>query len=215
MKILAVSDMHGDLSVVKNLVVDLKPDLLLCCGDWGDPGKLGKADYQWIIDRTYVLTVFGNHDNIELLASLQNTDGSLVLLTNGEPRSVGTLRIAGINGIWAKSHRQPWYITDKEVVAAAKEIGLVDILVTHGCGVGLADTIPGGKRGGQRCFLDAFRLIRPKVYICGHLHNQQIRELKDGVIVLNVGYSAKGDFALIDVEDGQWHVNIDNLQHER
>ena len=208
MKILAVSDMHGGLSVVKSLILDLRPNLLLCCGDWGDPGKLKRSDYQWIIDHTYVLTVFGNHDDIELLSSLQNNDKSPILLANGIPRVIDRLKIAGINGIWAKSHRQSWYVTDEEVTVAAKKSGHVDILITHGCGIGLADAIPGGRRGGQRCFLDAFKLTHPKVYLCGHLHNQQMKDMDDGAIVLNVGRSAKGDYAVIDIENDKWQINV-------
>ena len=206
MRILCVGDMHGELVAVKALTRELAPDALLCCGDWGDPGQVSRDDYQWIIDRTYVLSVFGNHDDVALLSSLTNRDGSLVLLTGGGVRSVGQIAVAGISGIWAKSHRESYYITDEEVIAAAESAGHVDILMTHGCAVGLADALSGGRHRGQRCFLEAFKLVKPKVYLCGHLHDQQMRQMKDGSTAVNVGNSADGDYAVIDVTDGRWDV---------
>ena len=210
MKILAVSDMHGELGHVRSLVDRIAPDIVLCGGDWGDPGEVSREDYDWIIDRATVLSVFGNHDDIELLSSLVNRDGSPVLLANGHITTVGGISIAGISGIWAKSHAKPWYITDEEVAAFAEEIGSVDILMTHGCAVGLVDTFPSGKHGGNRCFLDAFKRIKPRVHLCGHLHVRHIRSFSDGTTAINIGESRNGDYALIEVEGGEWTLQAQN-----
>src|SRR5512138_2867898 len=110
--------MHGNLGPVHRLVEEHSPDILLCCGDWGDPGGVAEAEYRELVSKVHVLSVFGNHDDLALLASLNNTDGTPVVLANGRLRDVKGARIAGINGIWAKSHRNPWYITDEEIVAA-------------------------------------------------------------------------------------------------
>jgi len=214
MQIIAVSDMHGDLRTVKELVSKFNPDMLLCCGDWGNPGEVHSDDISWLVQQTHVLTVFGNHDDISLLSSLHNRDGSPILLQNGEVRQAGRITITGINGIWAKSHRQPWYITDEEVVDAAEKAGHTDIFITHGCAIGLADLFPWGRRGGQRCFLDAFEIIQPNVYICGHLHVQQIKQLKDGRTAANVGNTAQGEYLSIETNSGHWTVKVRKLGEE-
>jgi len=94
-------------------------------------------------------------------------------------------------GIWAKSHRLPHYVTDEDVADAARRIAEagppVDVLLTHGCPVGLDDLTPKGRHGGQRCFLDAWRTIGPRIHLCGHLHVAQERSFKDGRQVINVG----------------------------
>jgi len=169
---------------------------------------LGEEDFARLTSRTYLLTVFGNHDDLELLPLVRNRDGSPVLLGRGEVRDVMGLKIAGISGIWAKSHRKPWYITDEEVAQIADSLRGrdVDVLITHGCPVGLADLTPSGKHGGQRCFLDAFRTISPKVHLCGHLHRKGIRRLKSGAVVANVGYGAEGDFLLLFVKDDNIYI---------
>src|SRR5208337_376892 len=72
MKILAISDLHGDLRLATKAALDLQPDLLLCCGDWGDADQVGESDLEGFLDLCPVLSTFGNHDPLELLARLKN-----------------------------------------------------------------------------------------------------------------------------------------------
>jgi DNA repair exonuclease SbcCD nuclease subunit len=61
-----------------------------------------------LLKRTIVLTIFGNHDNAEVLSKLHNirSDEYLpVLMEDGRVYGVGGLRVAGINGIIAKKRR--------------------------------------------------------------------------------------------------------------
>ena len=168
----------------------------------GDPGQIEPSDYHAILERIPVYSVYGNHDDLALLRTLKNRDGSPVLLPHGEVVDVKGFRLAGISGIWAKSHKKPHYITDEEVLAIARQLAgkNVTALVTHGCPVGLADETPKGTHGGQKCFLDAFKIVNPKVHLCGHLHKPQLRELKSGQLVLNVGTTALGDYAVLEFE---------------
>ncbi|MFQ6116031.1 MAG: metallophosphoesterase [bacterium] len=205
MRIVAIGDMHGDLEPVYGIVASQKPDLLICCGDWGDPGSVDQEDFDKILQQAYTLTVFGNHDDLDLLPTIENSDGSRILITNGEIREFQGLRITGINGIWAKSHKKPWYVTDEDVggIVAQLKGESIDILITHACPIGLADLTPAGTHGGQRCFLDAFKTIKPKLHLCGHLHRKSIRVLKDGSLVINIGFTKEGDFKVFDVADGR------------
>lgn len=205
MRILVVSDLHGDLASARAAVDRFAPDALLCCGDWGDPEELTEADLAAFPARLPTLSTFGNHDAVALLQRLKNGDSSSVLLDQGEVRSLGAVRVAAIGGIWAKSHRLPHYVTDDDVAGYAAAIaaaGPVDILMTHGCPVGLADRTEKGNHGGQRCFLKAFQAIGPRVYICGHLHVAQEHVLKDGRRVLNVGATPAGSVVVIETGDG-------------
>ena len=192
MKTLVISDLHGDLRLARKAACDLRPDLLLCCGDWGDPDEIGERDLQEFLDLCPLLTTFGNHDPLEILARLKNRDGTAALLGQGEVRVFEGLRLAGIGGIWAKSHRLPCYVTDDEVAGWAAVIaaaGPVDILLTHGCPVGLADLTPAGRHGGQRCFLDAFKTVSPRIHLCGHLQIAQERRAQER----RQGHQRRGD----------------------
>lgn len=205
MRLLAVSDMHGDLSAVIMALESRPFDLLLCCGDWGDAGCLSRTQIVSIVERVHTLTVYGNHDDIELLSGLTNRDGSSILLRSGEIRDVGGIRVAGISGIWARSHRQLYYVTDEDVyqIATSLSAGCVDVLLSHGCAVGLVDDTPSGRRGGQRCFLDAFHIIGPRIYLCGHLHRYQQRVPANGQVLINVGHAEAGDVVAVDIDGGR------------
>jgi Icc-related predicted phosphoesterase len=212
MRILVISDLHGDLSSAREAVDLFAPDVLLCCGDWGDPDEVAEANITALSERQPVLSTFGNHDPLAVLKSLRNRDGSSVLLEQGEVRDLGGIRVAAIGGIWAKSHRLPHYVTDDDVADSAARVVAdgrpVDLLVTHGCPVGLADLTPKGTHGGQRCFLEAFRAIGPRVHLCGHLHVPQERTLKDGRKVINVGATPEGSVAIIEVRDGMFESRL-------
>jgi uncharacterized protein len=206
MRILVVSDLHGDLNSVDRAYERHRPDLILSCGDWGDRDQVGEPAVSAILERVPIYTTFGNHDPLEMLSRLRNRDGSSVLLGQGAVQEFGGLRMAAIGGIWAKSHAKPHYVTDADVGLAATRIaqaGPIDILLTHACPVGLADLTPTGRHGGQRCFLDAFKTIAPRLYLCGHLHVAQERVLKDGRKVINVGATPEGSIVIAEYDATQ------------
>jgi Icc-related predicted phosphoesterase len=202
-RLLVVSDLHGDLDSARHARDRVRPDLILSCGDWGDPEELDEAAFVALLDLTPIYTTFGNHDAMELLTRLRNRDGSPVLLPQGEPRELTGLKMAAIGGIWAKSHAKPHYVTDDDVAEAAGRIarsGPVDILITHACPVGLADLTPSGRHGGHRCFLEANKVIAPSLHLCGHLHLAQERTLKDGRRIINAGATPEGSIVVIEFD---------------
>lgn len=214
MRILAISDLHGDFALARTAIDRFNPDALLCCGDWGDACDCAESDLATFPARLPTLTTFGNHDALDCLKSLRNRDGSDVLLQQGEVRELNGLRIAAIGGIWAKSHWLPFYVTDEDVARYAAQIkahGPVDILLTHGCPVGVADRTEKGNHGGQRCFLNAFQTIGPTVYLCGHLHVPQEHVLKDGRSVINIGATPSGSVAVIEASEGALAARLERL----
>ena len=218
MRILAISDLHGDLDSARAALDRYEPDLLLSCGDWGDPDQVSEADLAAFPARLPVCTTFGNHDPLVVLARLKNRDGSPVLLAKGEVRQVEGVRVAAIGGIWAKSHRLHYYVLDEDVAEEAERIardGSVDILLTHGCPVGLADRTPRGHHGGQRCFLDAFHTIAPRLHLCGHLHVAQERTLKDGRRVINVGATPDGSVVVIESDASGLAARLEQFSRGR
>lgn len=205
---LVISDLHGDWRPLWEMLEALQPEVVLCCGDWGDPGQVSPADFQRLLAQAHVWTVYGNHDDLNLLRSLWNLDGTPVLLPQGKRTRLGEVEGLGISGIWAKSHRLPWYITDEEVASWVSQAGdaPLPLLITHACPVGVADLTPSERHGGQKCFLEAFRRLQPQVYLCGHLHRQQFHRTRAGQWVINVGFSQEGDYVLLRSEGSSLSV---------
>jgi uncharacterized protein len=218
MHFLAVSDLHGALDSIRQAIDAFRPNALLCCGDWGDPEEVDEAELVAIAGLLPMVSTFGNHDPIELIGRLRDRDGSPVLLDQGEVRDFQGLRVAAIGGIWAKSHRKPFYVTDEDVAGFAGRIaehGPVDVLLTHACPIGLADLTPKGTRGGQRCFLEANKLVAPRLHLCGHIHVAQERRLKDGRQVLNVGSTPEGSVVVIEVSDEKMVAGLERFERSR
>ncbi|MGV3721719.1 MAG: metallophosphoesterase family protein, partial [Actinomycetota bacterium] len=192
MRFLAISDLHGELASAWAAIESAQPDVLLCCGDWGDPDEVSPTDLQAFTDRLPVFSVYGNHDHLDALADWRNGDGSSVMLETGSVQDCGGLTLAGLNGIWAKTHRKPYYVTDQDVDEAVLKIAgsgrRVDILLSHGCPSGVADLTWDNRHGGQRCFLRAFQALRPAVYLTGHLHRAQEHVTREGQVVRNIGH---------------------------
>ena len=205
MRFLAIGDLHGKTENLFRLLDSEKPDGVLGVGDWGDPGEVTPKIWAALLARVPVVTVFGNHDDLPGLANLRNRDGSPVLLSQGERREFCGLHVAGVSGIWAKSHRLPHYVTDEDVAAWASTIGpepCVDVLLTHGCALGRADRTPSGRPGGQKCFLDLVKSVQPHVHLCGHLHVPQMYVAANQQISVNTGALPDGCYALVTKENG-------------
>lgn len=69
MKIFAIGDMHGNLEVVLKALSEFEVDLLVSTGDWGDPDEIDEETFQAVLSRVHVLTVYGNHDYVDLLCA--------------------------------------------------------------------------------------------------------------------------------------------------
>ena len=233
-RLIAVGDLHGKTDLLFRLLETETPDGILGVGDWGDAGQVSPETWADLLNRVPVATVFGNHDDIPFLETLRNRDGSPVLFAQGEVRpfcglttaGIGTgervlhpaektirsfcgLTLAGISGIWAKSHKKPYWVTDEDVekwgqqiIAAAPD---VDVLLTHGCPVGIVDATGFGKPGGQKCFLRLLQTVRPRIYLCGHLHVPQTKTLKSPPCkAYNTGDFPRGSYVVIEKnEDGE------------
>ena len=65
----------------------------------------------------------------------------------------------------------------------------------------MADLTPVGTHGGQKCFMDAFKLVNPKLSICGHLHRKSSYQTKDGKLVVNIGFTKEGDYAVFNLKN--------------
>ena len=150
-----------------------------------------------------VYTTFGNHDPLEILARLQESGrvagsagpGRRPRVrrppAGGDRRHLG--QVAREAALRDRCRRRP-------AAARIARAGPVDILLTHGCPIGLADLTPTGRHGGQRCFLEAFKTISPRLHLCGHLHLAQEHILKDGRKVINVGATPEGSIVVVEFD---------------
>jgi Icc-related predicted phosphoesterase len=143
MRIMLISDIHYSLkpfhgidqsrvlSRLYSAIEEEKPDLLVSAGDLGKEVRLEMLDP--IIKSINLLTIYGNHDDVALIKSLRNVDGTSCWIRDGEIIELSGLRVAGISGNIALKRRKIHHKTVEQVRSivetyAHKEI---DLLVTH------------------------------------------------------------------------------------
>ena len=189
MKFVAISDTHCRHN---NLKLP-KGDVLLHAGDVTYKGEKSEViDFlKWFDKQNYKYKIFiaGNHDFFferekeELIQSLI-------------PKSIIYLKDSGIeiNGIhiWG-SPVTPWFynwaFNRMRGSAITKHWKLVppntDILMTHGPAFGILDCVINSNHVGCKDLMKKIKEIKPKVHVCGHIHEAYGREKKGGVQFIN------------------------------
>ncbi len=184
------------------MVRNARPASLITLGDLGHAWL--PADWKSLADLTLVNAIYGNHDNLEVLRSAVNRDGTKVLADDGEVRTIGGLKVGFINGIMAKKGRLkvkdgvPRQTAEDFLSAAAKLAG-IDILATHA-----SPNLP--EYGGCYHATEEFEVldkvikqINPSLSISGHLSGPYILSKLQDTIILRIDSSpAERHYALID-----------------
>ncbi len=188
MKIIVISDLHYDKRIYKGVdesrawewllsIVDYhKPDLLISLGDWGE--AVNEAEFYDLLRRVRVWSIYGNHENMEVLRKMYNVlvdKYEPVLMEDGEVREFGGLMFGAINGIVALRRRMKKGVPRKkpeEYVKIAKRLkGRIDILLLHD-----SPKLPLDEYKFMRDDVTtqaigiAIYEARPKLALCGHLH---------------------------------------------
>ena len=174
MKFVAIADTHCRHH---NLRLP-KGDVLLHAGDISYRG--GKAEVldflQWFAKQNFKHKIFiaGNHD---FYFEKKTPDQIHSFL----PPGVVYLNNSGIDidgvRIWG-SPITPWYFqwafNLKRGPAMHKQWQLIpeqtDILMTHGPAYGILDIVLNGNHAGCKDLLDRIDVVKPKVHVCGHIH---------------------------------------------
>ena len=188
MRVMIVSDLHYERRVFRGVdesrawewllsIVDYhRPDLLLSCGDWGS--AINEGGFYKLLRRVIVLTIYGNHENMDVLRKMYNikTDNYLpILMEDGRVYELSGLRIAGISGIIASKRKVKKGVprrTPNEFLEVAKKFKekKIDILLIHETPY-LPELFLFMKDDyTSRTALEAVRVVKPRLVFNGHMH---------------------------------------------
>ena len=230
MRALVVADVHdvkGFRRLVE-LIEEYKPEFVLGCGDWGSRKRMEGYSYEIynlaleeiedlfreIISRTRLYTVYGNHDELELIKYLKNVDGSPIWLRDFEVRDVAGMRVMGLNGLITLTGRGIYHVAESEfrrkMVEFLKSGAKVEVVVSHDAPKYFSDKIV-NKNGniyhaGHELLSEALTVLRPRLWLHGHIHSQQY-ERSFGQLVICVGSFLRDNYVVLSGEDVEIYQN--------
>jgi Icc-related predicted phosphoesterase len=208
MRFVAISDTHGKHEF------DLPPgDVILHAGDVSSRGSKAEVErfLDWFsgLDYTYKIFIAGNHDFFFERASateIQATIPDNLIYLNDSGTEVEGIKIWG-------SPIQPWFydwaFNRQRGAEIQKHWELIpadsDIVITHGPVFGILDRVASGLSVGCEDLLPRIERIKPKIHLCGHIHEAYgTRRVGDTLFInasiLDLRYTIKNQAVVFDLE---------------
>lgn len=187
MKILAFTDIHAHSSYLRILVKKAKhADLIICPGDF----TVFMQGFDKVVKvlrslEKPVLLLHGNHEDEHRVHALKEKN---IIPLHKQPYRVGDVLFLGHGGGGfalidkALEKRLPLF---KKYAQQAKQV----VFVTHAPPFGTElDYLPWAEHVGCKTILDAIKLLQPKLYLCGHLHeNFRVQQRLGKTTMINPG----------------------------
>jgi len=139
---------------------------------------INSEEFYELLRKTVVLTIYGNHEDLEVLKSLYNVrcDKYLpVLMEDGRVYAFEGLKVAGVSGIIARKRKVKKGVprkTPEEFLGAAEKLRNkgIDVLLIHEAPY-LPDLFPFMRDSiSSRTALRAIEIVKPRVVFNGHMH---------------------------------------------
>lgn len=201
MKILALSDLHGDFSKVQALIEHAgEIDGVLISGDITNFGPDKDALELINMFDVPVLAIPGNCDQPGILDVLDNSNA---INLHKNCYSIGDTSFMGLGGSNSTPFNTPFELTDEDMEEAIDDMlsscsGIRNILLSHAPPYGYVDELSVGHVGSHAIarFMNRFDLI-----VCGHIHEARGTAMSGGTTIVNVGEASQGYGALIILND--------------
>jgi uncharacterized protein len=187
-RLLAFSDIHQDLNQAARIAErSAAADVVVGAGDFGSVhrGVAELIDMLVVIERPAILVPGNNETEDELREACAGWRAATVL--HGEGTEAGGMSFWGLGG-GIPTTPWPWSfdLDETQAEAALRRCPeRVDVMVLHSPPKGHLD---GGRSLGSEAILRAIERVRPRVAVCGHIHECAGEETTIGPTrLLNLG----------------------------
>lgn len=203
MKILAVADIHGAqyrLNLVLQNITTYTPDLVVICGDITQfgPGELATNFLNQIPIQTFAVP--GNIDTFDVD---QGINASNAINLDRRQRIIQGVPFIGI-GREIDAPLPELSIDDGMTQKPLKKIvNTSSILMTHYPPYKLQDRIFIGTHGGSKELRSLIDTFKPRLVLCGHIHEDPGTIKSGGTTVVNCSMGKRTEGALIEL--GETH----------
>ena len=192
MKILAVADIHGAqyrLNLVLKNIEQYSPDLVVICGDITQfgPAELAKNLLNQIPVDTLAIT--GNIDTYDVIRGIDESNATKIEMKRVVKKGIP---FVGINGIEENQF---------EIVKEKKLIDESSVIVSHVPPYGTKDKVFLGMHGGSKDLRELVDELKPRLVLCGHIHEDPGFTTTGETIVVNCSMGKRGEGSLIDINE--------------
>jgi len=200
MKILAIADLHGSqyrLNIVLKNIEKYSPDLVVICGDITQfgPGEIAKNFLDQIPVKTFA--VHGNIDIENVLKGIENSKAKNIHLKRVIKNGIPFIGIGG--GIPLLFNKTLSNSNCKNEESMRSLIDESTILISHIPPFGLQDKVFLGVHSGSKELRKIIDDCKPRLVLCGHIHENPGFTKSNGTIIVNCSMGKKGEGALIDI----------------
>ncbi len=213
MRILAISDVHGDLEKTKHLVEmmdSIDPDLIVLAGDITQFGPAKSANdilSELKKSEKQVLAIVGNNDTADVKEELKRMgiDIHNQALEVGDVGFVGfegprSIRLGGMHII----NYDPVQYKLKDLKACRKRV-----MISHVPPINTTtDRLFSGQHAGSDFLRETLENEKPDLLICGHIHEGRGIDKVGKTTVVNTGALVEGYATLIDLKNKEPEIEF-------
>ena len=192
MRILAVADIHGAqyrLNLVLKNIERYSPDIVVVCGDITQfgPWELAKNFLNQIPIET--LAVTGNIDTPEVNKGIDESKAIGIEMKRVVKKGVPFI---GTNG---------FDYTQIDILNNKKLLDEKSVLISHVPPYGTQDKIFLGKHGGSKDLREIVDKYKPRLVLCGHIHENPGVNKIENTTVVNCSMGKRGEGAIIEINE--------------
>jgi Icc-related predicted phosphoesterase len=202
LRIYAVADLHGrpeKMGIVARNTERLKPDVIVAAGDLtpflrprpslAELGRLGAP----------VLAVTGNSDFLGGRRAMNQTDGIDDLHLN--PITVNGIEFVGLSGTVPVPFRTRVGLLEGRLFQQFKSlVNRHTVVVAHPPPFGVLDKVAGKLHAGSTRLRQLLETNQPRLFICGHIHEDTGVEWFNDTLVVNASVGSAGHGAVVDFD---------------
>jgi len=208
MRILAVSDLHGDVKPIITYLNDNKVDLIIIAGDithFG-PAELAEDILNELSSfQIPVLAIPGNCDPESLHI---NIDKSPAINLHARNLVIKNIGLCGFGGSNPTPFNTPLEFEEIQIYDEAKKAlkGVkeqkITLFITHAPPYGTkTDLLPSGEHVGSKSLRRIIEELQPTLNICGHIHEARGTDKIGKTQIINPGELSHGHACLIKISD--------------
>jgi Icc-related predicted phosphoesterase len=201
MKLLALSDLHGEEEVLDRLrALSARGgyDAVLFCGDLTNRGPASyAAEAVSQFPRTY--SVFGNMDTPEVIDALRQS-GTLI---HGKKVKLGEWNLVGLGGSNETPFGTPTELSEEEIESTLNkaDVDEFSIVLSHPPPYGVFDEVGNGMHAGSKSVRKMVEEKRPILLICGHIHEHEGKDILGETLVVKLPPAERLRAAHIEIKD--------------